>query len=250
MKSNLLAGAIALAFLTPAFAPVAAQETPAAPAPIEPAPAVLAVPVAAPASGATRNLPANTEVLLSMNEELSTKKNEEGETFYMTVVHNVVHDGYVVIPKGARATGEITWRTGKGAFGKSGKMEIELRYVEVGGNRIPLVGNFRQEGEGNTVATIGGVIAAGVFAAFITGKSGRIPAGRELSVRTKEELAFAVPAIMPTVQPTVMAVAVEAAPVAVPASAATGAPATEVAPATVPAAAPAAEPAAAPVTAG
>lgn len=245
MKSNLLAGAVALAFLTPAFAPVAAQETPAAPAPVEAAPAVLAVPVAAPTSSATRNLPANTEVLLSMNEELSTKKNEEGDTFYMTVVHNVVHDGYVVIPKGARATGEITWRTGKGAFGKSGKMEIELRYVEVGGKRVPLVGNFRQEGEGNTVATIGGVIAAGVFAAFITGKSGRIPAGRELSVRTKEELAFAVPATMPTVQPAVMAVAVEAAPAATPAA---EAPAAEAAPA-APAAAPAAEPAAAPVTA-
>lgn len=250
MKSNLLAGAVALAFLTPAFVPVAAQETPAAPAPVEAAPAVLAVPVAAPASGATRNLPANTEVLLSMNEELSTKKNEEGDTFYMTVVHNVVHDGYVVIPKGARATGEITWRTGKGAFGKSGKMEIELRYVEVGGKRIPLVGNFRQEGEGNTVATIGGVIAAGVFAAFITGKSGRIPAGRELSVRTKEELAFAVSPSAPTAPPAVMAVAVEAAPVAVPASAVAGAPAAEAVPATVPAAAPTAEPAAAPVTAG
>jgi hypothetical protein len=149
----------------------------------------------------------------------------------------VTHDGFVVIPKGARATGEITWRTGKGAFGKSGKMDIELRYVEVGGKRVPLVGSFRQEGEGNAVGTVAGVIVAGVFAAFITGKSGRIPAGRELSVRTKEELAFAVPATAPTAAPAaVMAAAVEA-PVAE--AAAT--------PASLPAEAPAAEPAAAPV---
>jgi len=248
MKSNLFAGVMSLALVMPAFAPATAQET-AAPVEAASAPAVVAMPVATPVPNSTRTLAANTEILLSMNEELSTKKNEEGDTFHMTVVHNVVQDGYIVIPKGSRATGEITWRTGKGAFGKSGKMEIELRYVEVGGKRLPLIGSFRQEGEGNTVATVGGVILAGVFAAFITGKSGRIPAGRELSVRTKEELAFAVPATAPTAQPAVMAVAVEAAPVAVPASA-VAAPVAEAIPAAAPATAPAAEPAAAPVTEG
>jgi hypothetical protein len=240
MKSNPLAGAVALALVLPSFSPAFAQDGAAAPAAVEP-PTVVATLPAVPVPAVTRTLPGNTEVLLSMNEELSTKKNEEGETFYMTVVHNVVHDGFIVIPKGARATGEITWKTGKGAFGKSGKMEIELRYVEVGGKRVPLVGSFRQEGEGNTVATVAGVIAAGVFAAFITGKTGRIPAGRELSVRTKEELAFAIPAAAPAAQPAVMAVAVET-------------PAADAAatPASLPAAAPAAEPAepAAPVTAG
>lgn len=249
MKSNLLAGAVSLALVMPAFAPAVAQET-AAPVEAASAPAVVAIPVAAPAPNSTRTLAANTEVLLSMNEELSTKKNEEGDTFHMTVVHDVVQDGYIVIPKGARATGEITWRTGKGAFGKSGKMEIELRYIDIGGKRVPLIGSFRQEGEGNTVATVGGVILAGVFAAFITGKSGRIPAGRELSVRTKEELAFAVPTTAPAAQPAVMAVAVEAAPVAVPVGAAVAAPVAEAVPAAVPAATPAAEPAATPVTEG
>lgn len=238
MTSNTLAGAVALALVLPSFSPAFAQDT--ATAPVAPAvvPTVVdaspisAQPVAV--ANATRTLPANTEILLSMNEELTTKKNEEGDTFYMTVVHNVTHDGFVVIPKGARATGEITWRTGKGAFGKSGKMEIELRYVEVGGKRIPITGTFRQEGEGNTVATVAGVVAVGVFAVFITGKSGRIPAGRELSVRTKDELAFAVPATMPTAAPAaVMAVAVDA-------------PVTAEAAATTPADAPAAEPAAAP----
>jgi hypothetical protein len=242
MKSNPLAGAVALALVLPSFSPAFAQDGTAAPAAVEP-PTVVATLPAVPVPAVTRTLPGNTEVLLSMNEELSTKKNEEGETFYMTVVHNVVHDGFIVIPKGARATGEITWKTGKGAFGKSGKMEIELRYVEVGGKRVPLVGSFRQEGEGNTVATVAGVIAAGVFAAFITGKTGRIPAGRELSVRTKEELAFAIPAAAPAAQPAVMAVAVET-PAADAAAAAT--------PASLPAEAPAAEPAepAAPVTVG
>lgn len=241
MKSKLLAGAVALALVTPAFAPAAAQDAPVVPASVDAAPVLVAVPVAAPTANPARMLPANTEILLSMNEELSTKRNEEGDTFHMSVVHNVVQDGFVVIPKGARATGEITWRTGKGAFGKSGKMDIELRYVEIGDNRVPLTGSFRQEGEGNTVATIGGVILAGVFAAFITGKSGRIPAGRELSVRTREALAFAVPAGTPTAAPALMAVAVEAAPVAATPAAA---------PLPAPVAVPAERPATAPVTEG
>jgi hypothetical protein len=131
-------------------------------------------------------LPSNTEILLSMNEELTSSNAKEGDTFSMTVVHDVMLGDYVVIPRGTRAVGEITWLTGKGAFGKSGKMEIELRYVELSGRRIPLEGKFRQEGEGNTVATIGAVVLVGVFGAFVTGKRARIPRGRELTVHTRE----------------------------------------------------------------
>src|SRR5690606_17197355 len=89
--------------------------------------------------------------------------------------------------------GRITWLTDKGAFGKSGKMDIELEYIEVAGQRIDVDGTYRQEGEGNTVATIGGVVLVGVFAAFITGKSGRIPQGRELMAHTEADLPLALP---------------------------------------------------------
>ena len=164
----------------------ALAQAPAAPA-AAPAPAILAVP-AQRVSGRQTVLPANTELLLSMNDELTTKGIEEGHKFRLSVVHDVVVDGHVVIPRGTPATGEVTWKTGKGAFGKSGKMEIALRYLDLGGRAIPIEGTYRQEGEGNTAATIAGVIAAGVFAGFITGKSARIPQGRELKAHTKEAL--------------------------------------------------------------
>ncbi|MGC7990957.1 hypothetical protein ACP3WY_25200, partial [Salmonella enterica] len=81
--------------------------------------------------------PANTEVLLSMNETITTKGNnlKEGSSFALTVVHDVMLGDYVVIPAGSRAMGEVTWLTNKGAFGKSGKMDIALRYVEVNNRR-------------------------------------------------------------------------------------------------------------------
>ena len=141
-------------------------------------------------------LPANSEILLSMNEEVTTRGNRwnEGDTFEMSVVHDVMVEGLVVIPRGSRGIGRITWLTDKGMFGKSGKMDIELEYVEVRGRRIDVNGTYRQEGEGNTVATVGGVILAGPFAAFITGKSGVIPRGRELMAHTDQDLPVAVPA--------------------------------------------------------
>ncbi len=142
------------------------------------------------------NLPANTEVMLSMNEDLTTKggKIDEGYKFGLSVAHDVMIGDYIVIPKGSPAAGEVTWRTGKGAFGKSGKMEIELRHIELNGRRIPISGKYRQEGEGNTVATVGTVVLVGVFAGFVTGKSARIPQGRELKAFTVEALPVALPA--------------------------------------------------------
>ena len=167
--------------------------------------------VAQPRAAAQASLPANTELLLSMNDELSSKQAKEGDSFGLTVVHDVLLGDHVVIPKGSRAVGEVTWKTGKGAFGKSGKMEVELRYIEVGGQRVPIEGKFRQEGEGNTVATVAGVVAAGVFAAFITGKTAIIPRGRELPAHTRDAVpvtlavapAPVAPALLPkTPQPT------------------------------------------------
>jgi len=90
-------------------------------------------------------------------------------------------------------------------------MEIELRYLELNGRRIPITGKYRQEDEGNTVATVGGVVVAGVFAAFITGKSARIPQGRELKAFTAEALPVALP-----VNTAAPVVPVQAAPVGAP----------------------------------
>ena len=131
-----------------------------------------------------------------MNQDITTKGRDwsEGDTFYLSVVHDVVHEGFVVIPRGSRAAGRITWLTSKGMFGKSGKMTIEMEYVEVAGHRIDLEGEYKQEGEGNTVATVGTVVVAGVFGALVTGRSGTIPQGRELMAWTQTDLPLAIPA--------------------------------------------------------
>src|SRR4051794_32477932 len=168
MKSIYLAFAASISIC--ALSPAVGQET--------------AAPTAAAAADQLQ-LAANTPITLSMNNELTSKHAREGDTFPLTVVQDIAVDGHVVIPRGTRAVGEVVWRTGRGAFGKSGKMEVAFRYLDLGGRRIPLEGLYRQEGEGNTAATVGAVLGAGIVGGLVvTGHSAVIPQGRELQART------------------------------------------------------------------
>lgn len=152
----------------------AAQPAQPAAAEAEPAPA----PPPAPAQPLV--LTAGTPITLVVSKEVNSSTHKEGESFPLTVLNDVKIGDTVVIPRGTPASAEITWRTGKGAFGKSGKLEFSLRYIDLDGRHIPVSGDYRQEGEGNTVATGVGIIAVGVLAGFITGKRARLPMGREL----------------------------------------------------------------------
>lgn len=213
----------------PAAEPTAVAETAATPAAV-PAVVAPAVAVAVPAPGLT--LPSYTEVILTPDAEANSKKLREGHTVAMHTVFDVMHNGVVVIPKGTRGMGTVTWRTGKGAFGKSAKMEITFNELTLpNGHRLPLAGMHRQEGEGNTGAAVGAAIAVGVFGAFVTGKSAIIPVGQHLMARTNETLAYVIPAgavVIPTAQ------LAPAAPAAVLTPAATAAPAAEPAATTTP----------------
>jgi len=83
-------------------------------------------------------LPANTEIVLETTQEITTKGKtwSEGDKFKLSVVDDVMLGEYIVIPRGTPAFGRINWMTSKGMFGKSGKMDIELEHLELGGRRI------------------------------------------------------------------------------------------------------------------
>ena len=160
-------------------------------------------------------LPPNAEVVVTTNDDLTTKSVKEGQKFPISTVLDVMQDGYVVIPKGSVGQGTVTYRTGTGAFGKSGKMEVEFNYIELGGRHIPLTGKFRQEGEGNTGAAVGAVVAVGVFGAFVKGHSAKIVSGQQLRAHTAEALTFYLPAnVVPVQQATIAPVQAPVAPAA------------------------------------
>lgn len=149
-----------------------------------------------PTASADAVLPANTEIVLTMNAELSSKKAREGDLFLASVAQDVMLGNMVVIRKGTLANGVVTWRTGKGSFGKSAKMSYAFHSLELEGQRIPVSGQFRQEGSGNTGATVGAVAAAGVIGGlFVTGRSAIIEQGRELQVHTTSAIPIILPAV-------------------------------------------------------
>lgn len=205
MKTFSLAAAAALFSV-----PVVAQEAAPTQAPVSDGP-VQAVP-AAQMSG--YKLPAGTQIPLKMTQEVTTKGKgwDEGDQFNLTVSAPVMLGNYVVVPQGTKGVGRITWLTSRGAFGKSGKMNVELEYLELEGRRINLDGTYRQEGNGATLATVGGVLAAGVFAGFITGKSAVIPQGRELMATLESDLPVTLPAGATIAPQTVHAQAAPAVP--------------------------------------
>ncbi len=148
--------------------------------------AVVARPVVA-ASGTL--LPSNTEILLTANTEVSSKSVREGDTFALSVARDVMLGDMVVIPRGTRANARVSWRTGKGAFGKSAKFEFDVTDLDLNGRSVPVSGHYRIEGQGNTGAAVGAAVAVGVFGAFVTGRSAVVGQGSEWKAFTKEPLA-------------------------------------------------------------
>ena len=136
-------------------------------------------------------LPSNSEVWLSFNQELNSKKAKQGDKFALSVVRDVLLGDYIVIPRGTSAWGQVSYRTGKGSFGKSAKMEFDIANIELGGRLIPLAGHYRIEGQGNTGATVGAAVAVGIFSAFVTGRSAVVAQGTEYKAFTKDALPVA-----------------------------------------------------------
>lgn len=182
MYSALLAGAALVLVPTAGFA----QEAPAA------QPAVVQTQAEAPAA-AELVLPANSEVVMTMNETVSSKSHRLGEKFSLTVAQDVKANGMTVIPRGTRAVAQITRRTNKGGFGKSGKMDFTFRYIDYDGRQIPIEGRHHQAGEGRTGATVGAVVAAGLVGGMLVkGKSAKIEEGREFTARTVDAIPLTV----------------------------------------------------------
>lgn len=188
MTFKLFAAGIALAAVSmPAHA--AGADTSAAVVALPTEAAVAAAP-AAPVAIAVP-LRANTVVPLTLNSALTTRSTLTGEKFSLTVARDVLADGQVVIPRGTRAVGLVTYAKKNGSFGKSGKMELAFKYLDFNGQQIPLEGTFVQEGEGNTAGTVGAVFAAGVIGGLVVkGHEVDLASGRDFEATILQDVPF------------------------------------------------------------
>ena len=153
---------------------------------------------------ATVTLPAGTAVVFLIDNAMATDKREfrkgetkppkdkrritnVGDTFSATVLDDVKVGYQVVIPKGARGMGEVTMVTGRGGFGKSGKIEIKMTTLELGETAYAMDGTHLQKGRGRGGAAIAGALVG----ILIKGDEADIPARAEVTFRTKDVIQFA-----------------------------------------------------------
>ena len=122
-------------------------------------------------------LKAGTPVPLVTTSELSSKTVRQGDRFALEVREDVLVDGRVVIPRSARAEGEITRHSAKGPFGKGGKLGVRLLHVYVGGRPVRLDGRQARSGKGGLAPALMTSVISGAFGALIFGKNAVVPTG-------------------------------------------------------------------------
>ncbi|WP_443970840.1 hypothetical protein [Sphingobium sp. CR28] len=118
-----------------------------------------------------RELPPSTMIVLTPDQEVTSKKVEVGDIVNFTVVGDVVENGAVAIRRGTHAEGKVSWKTGRAIGGKSGKFEIAFSSITLNGRQYPLRGTHRQEGRGNTTAALlGSILISGRSAQMLPGQ--------------------------------------------------------------------------------
>lgn len=109
---------------------------------------------------------------------LSSKANKVGDRVEFKVSEDVKAGGQIVIPRGSPAFGEVTKVAKKGQWGKPGRIEARLLYVNAGERQIGLDGAIEDSGKRNRTAALAG--AALIFPTvgiWVTGTSARLAAG-------------------------------------------------------------------------
>lgn len=133
-------------------------------------------------------VPSGTRIDLVTRDAISTKKNEKGDLLYLKVAAPVIVDGVTAIPADTVVVAQLTRAEKRGAFGRSGKLDVKLLYAGLAGGPLRVSGTLEARGKkdgGDTAATA----AAFLVLPFIsTGRSAEIPAGSEVSARLDRDL--------------------------------------------------------------
>lgn len=134
-------------------------------------------------------LPAGTPVRLTTVGPLDSRRVIQGQRLPLRIEEDVVVGSRVIIPRGTAAVGEVEAVSGKGMFGKAGKLVLAPVFVELDGRRVMLMGVTQQSGKD---ATAGAAVASVLtpLGLIITGKSATVPAGSVLFGRVRSDFSL------------------------------------------------------------
>jgi hypothetical protein len=131
----------------------------------------------------------DTPVRIKLARNISSKDAKVGDKVDFNVVEDVTVKNVVVIRQGAMAMATVTKAKPKARLGRSGKLDINIDYVQVvNGEKVPLRAVKGGSGGTRTTAMTGAMVAAGIlfFPAaplflFMKGKNIEIPQGTEIT---------------------------------------------------------------------
>lgn len=148
-----------------------------------------AEPAPAPKPMSTFGLSEDTPVRLRLNRNISSGTEKLNDKVDFTVVEDIKVGEVLVVPQGATAIGTVTEAKPKGRMGKSGKLNVNIDYVQLAtGDKVALRSVQGGKGGSRTGAMTGAMVATGIlfFPAaplflFMKGKNINIPKGTEIT---------------------------------------------------------------------
>ncbi len=153
----------------------------------------------------TVQIPEETLVKISIQRELHSERNNEGDPVPFIVAEDISIDGVLVLAKGTEGEGRLTKVRRKGAFGKGGRLEIDFGAVRASdGTLIPLGLGDKSIEENKAVGyavitSIAGLALLGPIGAvagvFIQGEPAKVEKGAELIVEVLETKEVAGPLV-------------------------------------------------------
>jgi hypothetical protein len=118
-------------------------------------------------------VPAGTDLVVTLDQSLSSKTSQAGQTFLGTVAQPVTIDGSTAIPKGSSVHGTVIAAKTKGKIKGEGQLSIALKSVTIRGQNYPIqtaVLDSTVKGKGKrTAVTTGGGAAGGALIGGLAG---------------------------------------------------------------------------------
>jgi hypothetical protein len=145
--------------------------------------ALLTATTASAAESAILTLPAKTPLILEFTAEISSKTAQKGAEVQFLLSEDVVIAEHIILPKGAKAVGEVIHAQKSGFGGKGGELILVARYLEHGDQQIklrslkPYAGQYVGKNNSNAALAVSLIPYAGLMSVFITGGEIVIPKG-------------------------------------------------------------------------
>lgn len=145
-------------------------------------PAAAIVPAAA-----TIRIPAGHTVIMEFTETLSSRTSQTGQLVGLRLAEPIIVDGVTIAEAGALGGGEVIDAARSGIGGRSGKLIVSGRFLELGGQRARIRGlQVVIAGDDNSREAVNTMILVpyvGWMGGFITGGEIEIPAGTRAQAR-------------------------------------------------------------------